>query len=89
MPPSITAQPQDASVPAGNPATFSVTATGSSPLSYQWTQNGVSIPGATSSSYTIQSTTLQMDGLQFRVDVTNNSGSVMSSVATLHVLAVP
>jgi hypothetical protein len=51
--PSITAQPQSQTITAGQSVTFSVTATGTAPLSYQWSQNGTAISGATSSSYSI------------------------------------
>ncbi len=50
--PSITTQPASQTVTAGQTATFSVTATGTAPLSYQWQKNGAAISGATSSSYT-------------------------------------
>jgi hypothetical protein len=88
-PPTISAQPQDQTVGAGASATFSVTASGSAPLSYQWMENGMSITGATSVSYTTPPTTLADNNSQFAVVVSNNSGSITSSTATLHVLAVP
>ncbi|HUJ82646.1 MAG TPA: immunoglobulin domain-containing protein, partial [Candidatus Acidoferrales bacterium] len=50
--PAITTQPTNQSVQAGATATFSVAASGSSPLSYQWQKNGAAISGATSASYT-------------------------------------
>src|SRR5207244_6044937 len=49
--PSITAQPLSQTVTAGQPASFSVTAAGTAPLSYQWNKNGAAISGATSSTY--------------------------------------
>src|SRR5208282_5030388 len=52
-PPSITSQPQSLIVNAHDTASFSVTATGSVPLNYQWSLNGTNISGATSSSLTI------------------------------------
>src|SRR4029078_1424676 len=52
VPPSITAQPANVTVNAGATATFTVTATGTAPLSYQWSRNGNTITGATSASYT-------------------------------------
>src|SRR6267378_3072912 len=55
--PSITAQPVSQSVIAGQTATFSVTATGTAPLSYQWRRNGAAVSGATSASYTTSATT--------------------------------
>src|SRR3989475_48588 len=51
--PSITVQPSGAAKTVGDSVTFSVTATGTAPLSYQWRKGGGNITGATSSSYTI------------------------------------
>ncbi len=45
--PMITTQPADASVAVGNTATFSVVASGTAPLSYQWQRNRAAIMGAT------------------------------------------
>lgn len=55
--PSLTSQPQNASVAIGQTATFSVTATGTGTLNYQWRRNLVNIAGATASIYTMQATT--------------------------------
>lgn len=85
--PSITEQPVSVTVSAGQPATFSVSASGTPPLQYQWRRDGAAIAGATASTYTIQSTTAADDGAQISVVVTNNSGSVTSTAATLTVLA--
>ena len=52
IPPSITTQPQGQSVSQGANATFTVAATGTTPLSYQWRLYGTNIAGATASSYT-------------------------------------
>jgi len=51
--PVITAQPQTRSVTVGGNATFSVTATGTQPLSYQWRHNGTHLAAATASSLTL------------------------------------
>ncbi|MFN9141812.1 MAG: immunoglobulin domain-containing protein, partial [Betaproteobacteria bacterium] len=83
--PSITTQPANATVTAGQTATFSVTASGTTPLSYQWRRGGTNISGATSASYTLQNTTSSDNGAQFSVVVTNSAGSVTSSNATLTV----
>ena len=83
--PVITAQPQSLTVQTGNSATFSVTATGQAPLSYQWRRNGVPITGATSSSYSIASAQ-GTDAGSFDVIVSNDSGSVTSSTAVLTVV---
>ena len=88
VPPSITAQPASQTVTAGQTATFSVTASGTAPLSYQWRKNGTAISGATSASYTTPATTTADNGAQFTVVVTNSVGSVTSNAATLTVNAV-
>jgi hypothetical protein len=83
--PSIATQPQSQSVTAGQTAMFSVTATGTAPLTYQWQKNGVAISGATSISYTTPATTTSDNGTQFTVAVSNSQGSVTSNAATLSV----
>jgi hypothetical protein len=83
--PSITSQPANQTVTAGQTATFSVTATGTAPLSYQWQNGGANISGATSSSYTTTVTTTGDTGEQFRVAVTNSVGTISSNIATLTV----
>src|SRR5579883_2866120 len=49
--PSITVQPMNQTVAAGQIATFSVTASGSAPLAYQWQMNDADISGANSKLY--------------------------------------
>ena len=83
--PSITSQPANQTVTAGQTATFSVTATGTAPLTYQWKKNGVNITGATSSSYTTPATTTTDSGSTFAVVVTNSGGSATSNNASLTV----
>ena len=88
--PSITTQPMNQTVAAGQTATFSVIASGTTPLSYQWSKNTGSgyapISGATSSSYTTPATTLGDNGTTFEVTVTNTVSSVTSNPATLTVM---
>ncbi len=83
--PTITTQPANQTVTAGQTATFTVVAAGTAPLGYQWQENGVAIPGATSPSYTTPATTASDNGAQFIVVVTNTAGSISSSVAILTV----
>jgi hypothetical protein len=83
--PSITAQPADQAVAVGATATFSVTATGTAPLSYQWQKGTGAISGATSPSYTTPATVVGDNGSQFTVVVSNAAGSVTSDPATLTV----
>ncbi len=88
--PDITTQPAAQTVPdnAGSNVTFSVTATGSFPLVFEWQKGGVTLPGGTNDSYTVTNTTFAKAG-DYRVVITNASGSITSSVAVLNVLAVP
>jgi hypothetical protein len=88
-PPTIITQPASRTVTQGQTATFTVTMTGSAPLSYQWQKNGVDISGATGASYTTPATTLADNGSTFRVVVTNGAGSTTSQNATLKVNAAP
>jgi glucose/arabinose dehydrogenase len=87
IPPSIGTHPQSRTVAAGQPVTFNVAATGSTPLQYQWQRNNVNIPGANAESYTIPSVTAADNGAQFRCVVTNAFGSATSNNATLTVTA--
>ncbi|UOG73407.1 PQQ-dependent sugar dehydrogenase [Hymenobacter tibetensis] len=80
--PVITTQPSNVAAVPGSSATFTVAATGSAPLAYQWQKNGVNIAGAMGSSYTIASVAAA-DAGQFRVVVSNGVGTVTSSAATL------
>ena len=86
--PGITSQPVSRTVPdnAGSNVTFSVTATGSFPLVFEWQKGGASLPSATNASFTVTNATLATAG-DYRVVITNSSGSVTSSVAVLTVLA--
>ena len=87
--PSITAQPANKTVTTGQTATFSVTATGTAPLTYQWKKNGAAIGGATSASYTTPATVASDNNAKFTVTVTNSVSSATSSAATLTVDVPP
>ncbi len=87
--PAITTQPVNQTVTAGQTATFTVVATGTAPLAYQWQKNGASIAGATSASYTTPATTTSDGGSTFAVVVTNTAGTVTSASATLTVNPAP
>ena len=63
--PSITTQPVNLTVTAGQTATFSVAATGTAPLTYQWQKNAANISGATSASYTTPATASSDNGSTF------------------------
>jgi glucose/arabinose dehydrogenase len=87
--PTITDEPDNQTVELGQPATFSVTATGSPTLTYQWQRNQANISGANNSSYTLASTTLADSGAKFRCIVSNGAGSDTSTEATLTVNLPP
>ena len=83
-PPEITAQPQSQNVAWGSNATFSVTAIGYSPMSYQWNFNTTNILGATNASLTLSNVQpSQADA--YSVTVTNIYGNVTSSNAVLSI----
>jgi len=84
--PAITTQPSSSTVISGGAASFSVVASGTSPLAYQWKKDGSSISGATSSTYTIASTQTT-DAGSYTVVVTNSAGSVTSNPIVLTILA--
>ena len=87
--PSITTQPSNQTVTNGQTATFTVMASGTAPLSYQWQKAGVTISGATSADYTTPATTSADNGTQFKVNVSNAAGSTTSAAATLTVNSAP
>jgi hypothetical protein len=88
VPPTITSQPASQSLILGQNATFSVGASGTAPLSYQWSANGTSISNGTNASLTL--TNIQTtDAASYSVVVTNIAGSATSSVATLTVYVPP
>src|SRR5207237_1455114 len=70
--PTITSPPANMTVTAPTTATFSVTATGSAPLSYQWEKNGAPIAGATGSTYTTPATSTADSGSTYRDVVSNH-----------------
>ena len=82
VPPSILTQPQSQTVNPGSAVPFTVTAFGLMPLSYQWRFNATAIPGATNQAYTVTNALAGNVG-SYSVVVTNQSGSVTSSVALL------
>ena len=89
--PTITAQPISQTVEEGNPATFTITASGSD-LQYLWQKsadNGISWieadGAATEATYTTEAATTGMNGLQYRCVVRNGLGEIISNAAILTV----
>jgi len=83
---SIMFQPTSFTVNAGSPATFKVVGNGSGTLTYQWYKNGVAIKGATSSTYSLSTTSAMDNGVSFTVMVSNSVATAKSNVAVLSVL---
>lgn len=83
-PPSILQQPTNQAVLVGDSATFSVRASGSQPLNYQWTMDGTNLPGATNASILLTNVQVFESG-RYAVLVTNSLGSILSSNALLTV----
>jgi hypothetical protein len=82
-PPAITVPPANQTVQAGANVSFTVTATGTTPLSYLWRFNGTAIDGATTSSLQLTNVQTTSSGT-YTVGVTNSAGGT-SAAATLMV----
>lgn len=86
-PPLITTGPASQSVALGAAATFTVTASGDAPLTYQWLKNGAAVPGAAGASWTTPPAAAADNGAQVAVRVTDAIGqSTLSASATLTVV---
>lgn len=82
--PTISTPPQPATVTAGNAFTFSVTATGTPPPTYQWRKDGIDIPNATNATLTLNNVQAA-DAGNYSVVLTNLGGSVPSTPVKLTV----
>lgn len=88
---TVTQQPQDVSIAPGQTATFTVTASGSSPPTYQWQRaapgstNFADIAGATGTSFTTGTLTTADDGAKYRVQLSIPGTTISSRVAALTV----
>ena len=84
---AITGQPSAQSAVVGSTANFSVTASGTTAVTYQWRKAGVNIAGnasATTSSLALANVQAA-DAATYDVAVTNGSGSILSNPVTLTV----
>lgn len=82
LPATITQQPRSTNTTAGATVTFTVAATSSTPITYQWRFNDSDIPGATDASLTVANVQ-EEDAGNYQVIVTDGIGSVSSSIAVL------
>ena len=81
--PTITTQPASQTMLLGRSATFTVAATGTAPLSYQWYRNSVEVSNGNTASLVTPIVTAADNGTIYSVRVTNAAGSVTSTQATL------
>lgn len=86
VPPGIIIQPVDVTLNAGNNATFTVQASGTGPLSYQWYKNNIAIAGEVNPTLVLLNTT-NADEADYKCVVSNSCGTVESDVATLEITA--
>lgn len=86
--PTILTPPAAVTVLTGSNASFTVTASGTAPLNYQWLKNGVAISGATSTSLSLANVSAT-DAASYSVTVTNSVGGLTSGNAALTVLSPP
>ena len=87
--PTITSQPVSQTVTAGSSVSFSVTASGTAPLSYQWSWNvSNTLAGATNATLLLTNVQVSQAG-NYAVLVSNSAGSVISSNALLTVGTKP
>lgn len=84
IPLAITTQPANTTVTSGQSATFSVTAVGNAPLSYQWRRGGFPISGATAANFTMPAAR-RSDADFYDVVVSNPSGSLTATTVSLSV----
>ncbi|HLP30198.1 MAG TPA: proprotein convertase P-domain-containing protein, partial [Geothrix sp.] len=88
VPVTFSTQPQSVATAVGHKATFTVAASGSGVLTYQWKKGGAVIAGATSASYTTPTLALVDSGSVYTCEVTGKAGTVASNPATLTVQAL-
>jgi hypothetical protein len=81
----ITQQPNNQNVVSGNSASFSVSAIGTSPITYQWKKNGSIINGATNNTYSTPILNSSDNGNTYQCDLTNCDGTISSNIATVSV----
>ncbi|HEU0012015.1 MAG TPA: lamin tail domain-containing protein, partial [Verrucomicrobiae bacterium] len=86
--PVITMQPQNATAPGGTTTNFSVSASGTAPLRYQWRFNGLPLSEATNQTLTL-SVLQSTDSGAYSVMVLNDAGFALSRDARLLVLVPP
>ena len=79
--PVITQHPQNTTVRVGQDANFSVVATGSAPLQYQWKKNDGNV-GTDNSTLTLSNVQISDNGAQITCDASNACGMVTSNPAT-------
>ncbi|MFO1498158.1 MAG: immunoglobulin domain-containing protein [Verrucomicrobiota bacterium] len=84
--PTLTGQPQSQSVAEGTNVLFAAEAQGSTPLFYQWSHNGRSLPGQTNAQLQLLAVTTNDAGI-YAIEVRNEAGAARSAEAALTLVA--
>lgn len=82
--PTVTTQPQDVTVCAGQPFSVSVVVSATGTVTYEWSKDGTSLPGETGATLTVNAATAARGGA-YRVRIQTSCGSIESAVATVTV----
>jgi pectate lyase/pectin methylesterase-like acyl-CoA thioesterase len=88
LPPAITAQPAGATVVEGSDVVLTAGASGSAPLTFQWSKNGVPIPGATSTTLMLTNVRVADSG-SYAFTASNPTGTVTSDIVAVQVNLAP
>lgn len=91
---NISIQPTDQSVVSGGNVSFTVTASGTAPYTYQWQESATGMAGSwttvgTNATYTLINTPISKNGYKYRVIISNACASKTSNVVTLTVTQGP
>jgi hypothetical protein len=88
VPPSITAQPTNRAAPVGATVSFSVAASGTAPLSFQWQFNGTNLDGAVFDVLMLTNVQPEQSGA-YLAAISNPAGTTNSAIAVLTVVDHP
>jgi hypothetical protein len=86
--PMILIQPVSQTVIAGSTTFFTVAAASPTPLTYQWYDNSIPLPGATTATLTLPNAN-DTNGGDYEVVIDNSAGSVTSSIVSLSIVDPP
>ncbi|MBP7142169.1 MAG: PQQ-binding-like beta-propeller repeat protein [Opitutaceae bacterium] len=88
VPPVLVAQPKSQRLSTGSSATLAVDVNGSAPFTYQWSKDGVAIPGETGATLVLGRTQVSQTGI-YSVTVRNGLATVTSDGAIVVIEETP